>query len=62
MLFKKKSFAAGAMVGGLYGLLFLLVGTCSAWHDSYHGEHLITRIMTLIMVNTVLIMTLAILT
>merc|ERR1712158_78326 len=25
-----------AMVGGLFGLLFLLVGTCSAWHDSYH--------------------------
>merc|ERR1712210_310192 len=28
--------SVGAMVGGLYGLLFLLVGTCSAWHDSYH--------------------------
>ena len=27
------------MVGGLFGGLLLLVGTCSAWHDSYHGEH-----------------------
>merc|ERR1712210_82293 len=24
------------MVGGLFGCLLLLVGTCSAWHDSYH--------------------------
>merc|ERR1712110_1353611 len=24
------------MVGGLFGGLLLLVGTCLAWHDSYH--------------------------
>ena len=40
-----------AMVGGLFGGLLLLVGTCSAWHDSYHGEHFITLIMTHIMVS-----------
>ena len=27
-----------AMVAGLFGCLLLLVGTCSAWHDSHHGE------------------------
>merc|ERR1711971_39951 len=24
------------MMGGLFGCLLLFVGTCSAWHDSYH--------------------------
>ena len=27
-----------AMVAGLFGCLLLLAGTCSAWHDSHHGE------------------------
>ena len=27
-----------AMVAGLFGCLLLLVGACSAWHDSHHGE------------------------
>ena len=38
--FLKSIFLQHNMVGGLFGCLLLLVGTCSAWHDSYHGEYL----------------------
>ena len=40
-IFPNESFAQQAMVVALFGCLLLLVGTCSAWHDSYHGEHFI---------------------
>ena len=37
-IFSQRNLLHQAMVVGMFGCLLLLVGTCSAWHDSYHGE------------------------